>query len=335
MRICVFGAGAVGGHFAAQLAASGHEVSAIARGAQLAAIRAHGVTLLKGERRITGRVQAAQDPREIGQVDYVIVTLKATSLPDFADAAAPLLGKDTAVVFAQNGIPWWYAQGLSGARPPAPGLDGLDPGGKLARAIAPERVIGSVVYSANEVVAPGVVQSNAPARNVLVLGEPDDRPTPRLQALAAALERSEIQAPIETDIRRTVWAKLAINLWSSSVGVVTGGTVKENLADAALAALRPLMQAEARAVAAAHGVNVEGAPLPPPPPSGGPQHKSSMLQDYEQGRPMEVDAIFMAPLWFARAANVAVPRLEAVIALAAHKARKKGLWQKKARLRGL
>lgn len=322
MRICVFGAGAVGGHFAAQLAASGHEVSVIARGAQLAAIRAQGLTLLKGERRITGRVQASQDPREIGQVDYVIVTLKATSLPDFADAAAPLLGRDTAVVFAQNGIPWWYAQGLSAARPAPPELSALDPGGKLARAIAPEQVVGSVVYSANEVVAPGVVRSNAPERNVLVLGEPDDRPSARLHLLAAALEKSEIQAPIETDIRRSVWAKLVINLWSSSVGVITGGTVKDNLADPALAALRPVMHAEGRAIAAAHGVSTEGAPLPPPAPAGL-QHKSSMLQDYEQGRPMEVDAILMAPLWFARAAGVPVPTLEAVIALAAHRAKKK------------
>ena len=326
MRICVFGAGAVGGHFAAQLAASGHEVGVIARGAHLAAMRAHGLTLLKGERRISGKVQATQDPREIGPVDYVIVTLKATGLPDFADAAAPLLGKDTAVVFAQNGIPWWYAQGLSAARPKPPDLSALDPGGKLARAVAPERVVGSVVYSANEVVAPGVVQSNAPERNVLVLGEPDDRPSARLRVLAAALEKSEIQAPIETDIRRSVWAKLVINLWSSSIGVVTGGTVRENRADPALDALRPIMYAEGRAIAAAHGVSTEGAPLPPAPPSGGPQHKTSMLQDYEQGRPMEVAAILMAPLWFARAAKVPVPTLETVIALAAHKARKKGLW---------
>jgi 2-dehydropantoate 2-reductase len=301
-------------------------VSVIARGAQLAAIRAQGLTLLKGERRITGKVQAAQDPREIGQVDYVIVTLKATSLPDFADAAAPLLGKDTAVVFAQNGIPWWYALGLSAARPAAPDLSALDPGGKLASAIAPERVVGSVVYSANEVVSPGVVRSNAPERNVLVLGEPDDRQSARLRALAAALEKSEIQAPIETDIRRSVWAKLVINLWSSSVGVITGGTVKDNLADPALAALRPVMHAEGRAIAAAHGVFTEGAPLPPPAPAGL-QHKSSMLQDYEQGRPMEVDAILMAPLWFARAAQVPAPTLETVIALAAHKAKKKARWR--------
>jgi 2-dehydropantoate 2-reductase len=323
VRICVFGAGAVGGHLAAQLAASGYEVGVVARGAHLAAIRASGVTLLKGERRIVGRVQATQDAREIGPVDYVLVTLKATGLAQFAELAAPLLGRETAVVFAQNGIPWWYAQGLSGGRPAPPDLGALDPGGRLARAIAPQRVVGAVVYSANEVVAPGVVRSNAPERNVLVLGEPDDRPSQRLEALAAALENSEIQAPIETDIRRSVWAKLVINLWSSSIGVVTGGTVRENLADPGLAALRPLMQAEARAIAAAHGVGTDGAPLPPPPPAGGPQHKSSMLQDYERGRPMELEAILMAPLRFARAAQVPAPVLETVIAFAAWKAKKR------------
>jgi len=326
MRICVFGAGAVGGHFAAQLAASGHEVSVIARGAHLEAIRRNGLTLLKGDQRIVGRVRAAEDPRDIGPVDYVLVTLKATGLAVLADRIGPLLGKDTAVVFAQNGIPWWYAQGISPARSRTPALGVLDPGGKLARAITPERVIGSVAYSANEVVEPGVVRNNAPQRNVLVLGEPDDRPSARVQRLAAALEKSSIDAPVETDIRRSIWAKLIINLGSSSIGVVTEGTVKENFADPAIAALRKRMQAEARAVAAAHGVDTEGAPLPPPHTSSGPQHKTSMLQDYELGRPMEIDAILMAPLWFARAAGVPAQNLEAVIALAAHKARKKGLY---------
>jgi len=323
MKICVFGAGAVGGHFAAQLAASGHEVSVVARGAHLEAIRRNGLTLLKNEQRIVAKARAAEDPKELGPVDYVLVTLKATGLPVLAQRIGPLLGKDTAVVFAQNGIPWWYAQGTSSR---TPDLCRLDPGGALARAIAPERVIGSVVYSANEVVEPGVVRNNAPQRNVLVLGEPNDRQTERVKRLAAALEKSAINAPVETDIRRSIWAKVLINLGSSSIGVVTGGTVKENLADPAIAELRKRLLAEARAIAEAHGVNTESAPLPTPHASGGPPHKTSMLQDYELGRPMEIDAILMAPLWFARAANVSVPTLEAVIALAAHKAKKKGLY---------
>lgn len=320
MKVCVFGAGAVGGHIAAQLAAAGHEVGVIARGAHLEAIRRNGLTLLKGERRIVGRVRAAERAEELGPVDFVLVTLKATGLGALAAGVKPLLGPETAVVFAQNGIPWWYAQGLSGSRPRPPDLSRLDPGRALARAIAPERIVGSVIYSANEVVEPGVVRNDAPQRNVLILGEPDDRASARLERLSAALERAEIQAPLETDIRRSVWAKLLINLGSSSIGVVTESTVRESLADPAIAELRRRMHAEAQAIAAAHGVDTAGAPLPPPHQAGGPRHKTSMLQDYERNRPMEIDAILMAPLWFARAAAVPVPALEAVIALAAFKA---------------
>lgn len=327
MRICIFGAGAVGGHFAAQLAASGHEVCVVARGAQLDAIRRNGIMLLKGERRIIARVRASSDANELGPQDFVLVTLKATALAALADGVAPLLGPQTGIVFAQNGIPWWYAQGLGASRPAPPDLSFLDPGAKLARAIAPERVTGAVVYSANEVTEPGMVRNTAPGRNMLVLGEPDGRPSERISRLSAALERSEVQAPIESDIRRTVWAKLLLNLGSSSIGVVTGETVRETLADPALRVLRERIQAEGRAIAAAHGVNPEGAPLPPAQPGGGSLHKTSMLQDYELGRPMEIDAILMAPLRFARSANVAAPVLESVVALAAHKAAAKGLYR--------
>jgi 2-dehydropantoate 2-reductase len=326
MKICVYGAGAVGGHCAAQLAASGHEVSVIARGAHLEAIRRDGMVLLKGEQRIVGRVRATERPAELGPVDVVLATLKASSLGALAAGIGPLLGPDTAVVFAQNGIPWWYAQGLAGARPAPPALAALDPGGALARAVPAQHVAGGVIYSANEVVAPGTVRNDAPQRNMLILGAPDDRPSPRLQALGAALEAADIRAPLETDIRRSIWAKLRINLASSSLGVITGETVRDTMADPAIAALRDRVQAEAKAVAAAHGVALEGAPLPPAHVPGGPAHKTSMLQDYELGRPLEIDAILMAPLWFARAAGVAVPNLEAVVSLAAHRARGKGLY---------
>jgi 2-dehydropantoate 2-reductase len=160
-----------------------------------------------------------------------------------------------------------------------------------------------------------------------VLGTPDGSDSERVSRLSAALERSEIQAPVDLDVRRTVWAKLLLNLGSSSIGVVTGETVRESLADPALRQLRSRMQAEGLAIAAAHGVDPAGAPLPPPHKDGGPAHKTSMLQDYEMGRPMEIDTILMAPLWFARAANVPAPLLEAVGALAAHKAAAKGLYR--------
>jgi 2-dehydropantoate 2-reductase len=323
VKICVYGAGAVGGHFAAQLAAAGHEVSAIARGAHLEAIRRHGITLIKGERRIVGKVRATDRPSELGPVDAVLVTLKATALGTLAAGIGPLLGPQTAVVFAQNGIPWWYAQALAGERPAPPDLSPLDPGGALARAVPAQHVVGGVIYSANEVVEPGVIRNDAPQRNMLILGEPDGRESDRLQALSAALEAAEIRAPIEPDIRRSVWAKLLINLSGASLTLVTGETIRDTFADPALAAVRKRMSEEGAAVAAAHGIRLEGAPQPPAHVPGGPAHKTSMLQDYERGRPMELDAILHAPLWFARAAGLPTPTLEAVVALAGHQAKKK------------
>jgi 2-dehydropantoate 2-reductase len=323
VKICVYGAGAVGGHFAAQLAATGHKVSAIARGAHLEAIRRNGITLCKGERRIVGKVRATDRPAELGPVDAVLVTLKATALGALAAGIGPLLGPDTAVVFAQNGIPWWYAQGLPGGRPAPPDLSPLDPDGALARAVPAQHVVGGVIYSANEVVEPGVIRNDAPQRNMLILGEPDGRASDRLQALSAALEAAQIRAPIEPDIRRSVWTKLLINMGGASLTVVTGETLRDTFADPALAAVRKRMSEEGAAIAAAHGIRLEGAPQPPAHVPGGPAHKASMLQDYERGRPMEIDALLDAPLWFARAAGVATPTLDAVIALAAHQAKKK------------
>src|SRR5258708_1741666 len=159
MRICIFGAGAVGGHIAAKLAASGNEVSVVARGPHLQAVQRNGLKLLHGDETILGRVRASERPADLGPQDCVIVTLKANMLGAFAEQAAPLLGRETSVVFAQNGIPWWYAYGLSAARRSPPDLAALDPAGKLRDAVAPERIIGAVVYSANEVIEPGVIRT--------------------------------------------------------------------------------------------------------------------------------------------------------------------------------
>jgi 2-dehydropantoate 2-reductase len=325
VKICVYGAGAVGGHFAAQLAAAGHDVAVVARGAHLEAMRRNGLILLKGERRIVARVRAAERPADLGRMDAVLVTLKANGLAALAEGIGPLLGPDTGVVFAQNGIPWWYGQGLAGRPAPPPELQRLDPGGALARAVAPQRVIGGVIYSANEVIEPGVVRNDAPQRNMLVLGEPDGAASGRVAALRAALEQADIRSPVETDIRRSIWAKLLINAGSTAICVLTGETLREAMADPALAELRRRVHEEGKTVARAHGVDVEGAPQPPPHLPGGPAHKTSMLQDYERGRPMEIDAVLLAPTWFARAAAVAAPALDALAGLVAHKARAKGL----------
>jgi 2-dehydropantoate 2-reductase len=314
MRICIFGAGAVGAHLAARLAASGHEVSVVARGAHLAAMKARGVKLLHGEEVIAGPVRT----EGLGVQDAVFVTLKANALSSFADAAAPLLGPDTAVVFAQNGIPWWYAENM----------ESLDPGRRLKKAIPRANVVGGVVYSANEVVEPGVVRNFVPGNNMLVIGDADNRDPPRVQELRAALEKSGMSSPPPEDIRQAVWAKLAQNLGHSSLCLLTESTTSAVLADPQLRKLSERMKAEASAIARAHGIDIARAPHRPSGghASGAIGHKPSMLQDYERGRPMEVEAQLIAPLAFGRGAGVPIPTLEMILPLAAHKAACKGLY---------
>jgi 2-dehydropantoate 2-reductase len=325
LRIGIYGAGAVGGHMAAKLAASGHDVSVVARGPHLEAMRAGGVTLLHGEQTIRGKVRAADRSRDLGQHDLVLVTLKANLLSAFARDAAPLLGRETAVAFVQNGIPWWYGQG---ARGKVPDLSRLDPGGELARAIEARRVLGAVAFSSNEVVEPGVVRNQVPGRNMIVVGEPDDTASSRIEALRAALDRADLYSPPARDIRQVIWSKLVLNLGTSILCTLSGETVGGVRGAPELAGLAERLKGEGQAIAAAYGIAPEGAPERPGGgrASGMTAHKPSMLQDYERGRPMEIDAQVMMPLEFARAAGVAAPTLEALAPLLAHKARGKGLY---------
>jgi 2-dehydropantoate 2-reductase len=325
VRICIFGAGAVGGHLAAKLAAAGNDVCVVARGAHLEAMRAGGVTLLHGEQTIRGQVRASDRATQLGAQDVVLVTLKANLLPVFARDAASLLGPETAVAFVQNGIPWWYGQGLSGK---LPDFSRLDPGGELARAVSPERVIGAVVFSANEVDAPGVIRNLVPGRNMLVVGEPNDQESPRIKALRKTLDTAGMPSPLCKDIRQAIWSKLVLNLGTSILCTLTGETVGGVRGDAALSAIANRLKAEGQAIAAAYGVPAEGAPERPGGGQGSGQiaHKPSMMQDYERGRPMEIDAQIMMPLEFARTAGVAAPTLEALAPLLAHKARLKKLY---------
>ena len=320
MRICVFGAGAVGGHIAAKLAARGHEVSVVARGAHLEAMRDRGITLLHGDEKIHGRVRTS-DP---GLQDFVFVTLKANALGAFAEAAPRLVGKHTGVVFAQNGIPWWYGIGLSGARPRPPDLRDMG----LKSILGKEQIIGGVVYSANEVVEPGVIKNNVPGNNMLVVGQADDSQGERISLLRKTLTEADLYSPPAPDIRKSVWGKLVQNLSTAALCTLTGATVKQVREDAGLAAIAKTLGLEAKSIARAHGVDPEGAPTRPGggQSSGAIAHKPSMLQDYERGRPMEIDALLAAPLEFARTAGVAAPTLEAIVALVVFKAAAKGLY---------
>ncbi len=327
MRICIFGAGAVGGHLAARFAAAGHEVAVFARGAHLEAMTARGIELRSGDEVVRGRVRGSDRASTLGEQDVVYVTLKANLLPLFAEHAAPLLGRDTPVVFVQNGIPWWYAQGLGANRPPPPDLSRLDPGGALARAIAPERVIGAVVFSANHVEAPGVIHNSTPGRNMLTVGEPDDSASARIRELRTTIAAAQLHSPETGDIRQSLWSKLVLNIGSSTLCLLTGLSVGELMSDKGLAAIRARITAEGFAIAAAHGIAAEGAPKRPGGQTPGiVGHKPSMLQDYERGRPMEIESQIMTPLAFAHAARLEVPSFELAATLAARKAAKKGLY---------
>ena len=314
MRICVFGAGAVGGHFAVRLAVAGHDVAVVARGPHLAAIRERGLTLRSGGDEWRARIKASDDPAQLGEQDAVLVTVKAHQLPAFAALAQPLLRPDSAVIFAQNGIPWWYADGLTADDRFPPDLAMLDPGDLLRRAIGVERTLGGVIYSSNDQAEPGVIVNNSPARNRLLIGEVDDAQSPRVSALRAVLDAAGIASPAVAQIRQPVWDKLVANL-SVSILSFLGETSSRNVfEDAWLRPVADRLGGEAIAIAAAYGYRCERDAKGP---AG--HHKSSLLQDYERGRPPEFAALLDAPLALGRAAGGATPVLETIAALAHHK----------------
>ena len=325
MKVCIYGAGAIGGLLGAKLlAGGGAEVTLIARGPHLAAMREKGLTLKSEGEEMTVRPLATDDPAEAGPQDFVILALKAHSLPAVAARLAPLLGPDTALVTAMNGIPWWYFQGLGG---PFEGrrLDSLDPGGVLAEAIAPRRVIGCVVYPAAEIVEPGVVLHNY--GNRFMLGEPDGRRTPRIQALSVALTQAGFKAPIRPRIRDDIWLKLWGNVSFNPISALTRGTLVQIAGDPGTRALAAAMMREAQAVGEALGaqfaVDVEtrigwAADVG--------EHRTSMLQDLEAGRPMEIDALVGAVAEMGDIAGIDTPAIDAVLALVVQRARLAGLY---------
>jgi 2-dehydropantoate 2-reductase len=330
MKIAIFGTGAVGGHVAARLGAGaatvGIEVSAVARGAQLAAILQRGITLWIGEQRHCAHIRATDRPETLGVQDVVFVALKSSVLPAAASAMAPLIGPDTSVVFAMNGIPWWYLYRCPDTGVPRPDLPLLDPGGVLERTIGLERVIGCVINSMNEIVEPGVVRNSPGTLNRFTLGEPDGTVSRRALAISAAFERAGVQAPVSTAIRAEIWDKLLRNLSTSPLCALTGEAIGVIGRHDELYALAKALMEEGLATARAHGiapdVTVERAygkrPNSP--------HKSSMLQDFERARPPEIDGILTAVQAFARAAGVATPHLDTATALVIEKARKAGLY---------
>ncbi len=325
MRICIFGAGAIGGYLGADLARVPElDVTVIARGPHLAAIREHGLKLLvDGEERIA-HPAATDDPQEVGVQDYVILGLKAHQGWEVADRMAPMLGPDTAVVTCQNGVPWWYFHGLEG---PYEGLrlDSVDPGDRQWNAIGPERVIGCVVYPAGEIASPGVIKITF--GNKFAIGEPSGAVSERCERLSQALVSAGFKAPILTDLRDEIWLKLWGNLCFNPISALTRATLDVVATDPGTRAVSRAMMEEAEEVAKRLGASfrvdierrIEGAARVG-------AHRTSMLQDLERGRPLEIDALLTAGLEMARIVDVETPISTAVLSLVQQLGRTQSLY---------
>lgn len=313
MRICVFGAGAIGAFIGAELAAAGQQVSLVARGAHLAALQRHGVTVLGEKERRGLRIAVTDDPRELGVQDYVLATVKSHSLPQAAASMKPLLGRETAVVTMQNGIPWWYFY-RSQSRWEGHRLESVDPGGTLWETLGPERAIGAVVYPSCEVVEPGVVRHLHGHR--LMVGEPDGRRSRRVEGLAGALRNGGFKAPVRTRIRDDVWLKLWGNLAFNPISVLTAATLAQIGRDQPARRVVRLMMEEGRTVATALGVELPvdvDTRIDWAVDVG--EHRTSMLQDLEAGRPLETGPVVAAVTELGRLVGVETPTIDAVLAL--------------------
>jgi len=325
MKICVFGAGAIGGYMAGELALAGHEVSAIARGAHLAAIRSHGLKLIVAGQTRTVDLPASDDPATFGPQDVVICALKAQQAHASARAFAPLLGPRTAVLTAMNGLPWWYFYKEGG---PLDGhhLESVDPGDAQWNAIGPERAIGCVVDPACEVVAPGVIEHRLYKR--FTLGEPDGSTSERLVALRDALVSAGFEVPIRDTIRWSIWLKLWGNVCFNPISALTLATLDRVTSEPALRALCKSMMAEARAITTALGLNIPEQMMERRLNAAGSVvgHKISMLQDLERGRPLEIDALVTAVQEVGRLVKLATPTIDTVLALVQERGRQAGLY---------
>ncbi len=322
MRICIYGAGAIGGALGALLHRSGVDVTLIARGPHLAAMRERGVTLRIGGDEFTTHPRCTDDPAELGPQDYVIITLKAHSIPSVVPAMQPLLGTDTAVVTAVNGVPWWYFHKLEG-----PWADRriarIDPGGVQWTGIGPDRVIGCVVWQSAEIVAPGVIEHGE--SNRMPVGEPDGSRSDRAVAISKALIAAGMKSPVRPKIRDEIWMKLWGNLSFNPVSLLTGATLDTMANDPGTAAILTAMMAEGKAIGEKLGVRFAMS-VADRLKAGGDVvgHKTSMLQDLEAGRPVELDALVGAVSELGHLVGVPTPTIDLVYALAAQRAREAG-----------
>lgn len=314
MKICIVGAGAIGGALGVHFARGGHDVSLVARGAHLRAIERDGLTLRLGDESLVRRCPASDDPAAFGPQDLVVIGVKAHGVAPLLPRLKPLLGLDTIVLPALNGIPWWYFHRAGGPYDGQP-VRCLDPDGAMLRALDSDRIVGCVVYGAGEIPEPGVVRQTSPDQP-LTLGEPAGGASSRLARLAAALAVPGVKVTIDQRIRDAIWTKLLGNVAFNPVSALALANMQVVAGHARLIALVRTIMTEGVAVGTAHGVGFHVSIDQRLAMAGrlGPV-KPSMLQDIELGRPMEVEAIVGAVVELARLKQVPIPTIEAIYAL--------------------
>jgi len=323
-QVCIYGAGAIGGWIGAKLAAVGCEVSVVARGATLDALRADGLRLREGDRESAHPVRASDDPAALGVHQLVVVAVKAPGMAEVACRIGPLIGEHTVVLTAMNGVPWWFLQGFGG---PVAGrtLESVDPGGAIARAIPAAQVIGGVVHASCSLDAPGVIRHRV--GHGLIIGEPAGGDTPRVRALAELLTKAGFGVTLSPQIQRDVWYKLWGNMTVNPVCAITGATSDRVLDDELVRDFISAVMLEAKAIGARIGIPIAEQPED--------RHqvtrklgamRPSMLQDVEAGKPVELDALVAAVRELGQLTQVPTPCTDALLGLARLHARVRGLY---------
>ncbi len=324
MKTCIFGAGAIGGWLGTRLAQAGVEVSLVARGAALEALQTHGLRLQDASGTTSVTVRSSADPAELGVQQLVIIAVKAPALREVASRIAPLLGPDTIVLTAMNGVPWWFLEGFGGSVAGSR-LAAVDADGSVGRAIPAQHVVGGVVHASCSLSAPGIARHHF--GNKLILGEPSGVRTPRVGQLSKLFESAGLEAPISEQIQKDIWYKLWGNMTVNPISALTGATTDLILNDDLVRGFISRVMLEAKDIGARLGIPIDQQPED--------RHavtlklgafKTSMLQDVEAGKPVELDALVTAVKELGERVKVPTPFTDALLGLSRLQARSLGLY---------
>jgi len=324
MKVCIYGAGAIGGWIGSGLARAGCSVSVVARGATLDALQLHGLRMNQGGRVSSQAVASSALPADLGVQDLVVLAVKAPSLPEVVRHIAPLIGPDTMVLTAMNGVPWWFLQGFGGSLA-GTRLTSVDPDGALAEAIPARHIVGCVVHASCSLDEPGQVHHHF--GNKLIVGEPSGEKTARVRQLAALLEKAGFEAPVSDQIQKDIWFKLWGNMTVNPISALTGATTDRIMDDELVRGFVSSVMLEAKEIGARIGIHIDQRPED--------RHavtlklgafKTSMLQDVEAGKAVELDALVTVVRELGRLTKVPTPFTDALLGLARLQARVKGLY---------